>query len=52
LTYYVVLKKEVAEQWEAKRKNDINTELNEIISYLKTPEGQKYVVKLNREDGR
>ena len=49
---YVVLKKEVAEQWEAKRKGDINTELNEIISYIKTPEGQKYVVKLNKEDGR
>jgi len=49
---YIVLEKEVAEQWEAKRKDEINTELNEIISYINTPEGQKYVVKLNKEDGR
>jgi len=49
---YVVLQKEVVEQWEAKRKGKINAELNEIINYIKTPEGQKYVVKLNKEDGR
>jgi hypothetical protein len=48
----VVLQKEVAEEWEDKRKDEINTELNEIISYINTPEGQKYVVKLNKEDGR
>ena len=49
---YVVPQKDVVEQWEAKRKGDINAELNEIINYIKTPEGQKYVVKLNKEDGR
>lgn len=49
---YMVSQKEVVEQWEAKRKGKINAELNEIINYIKTPEGQKYVVKLNKEDGR
>ena len=39
-------------QKETKRKDEINTELNEIISYIKTPEGQEFVVKLNKEDGR
>lgn len=49
---FVVLQKEVAEEWENKRKGAITTELNEIISYMKTPDGQQYVVKLNKEDGR
>jgi len=49
---YVELQKEVAEKWEGKRKDEINAELDEIINYIKTPEGQNYVVKLNKEDGR
>ena len=49
---FVVLQKEVAEEWENKRKGAITTELNEIISYMKTPDGQQYVVKINKEDGR
>lgn len=49
---FVTIDQAVAAEWEGKRRGEINTELNEIISYLKTPEGEKYVVRLNREDGR
>jgi len=49
---YVVIEQAVADAWEAERRGEINTELDEIISYVKTPEGQKYMVKLAAEDGR
>ena len=49
---YVVIEQAVADAWEADRRGEINAELNEIINYVKTPEGQKYMVKLGVEDGR
>jgi hypothetical protein len=49
---YVVIEQDVADAWEADRRGEINAELNEIINYVKTPEGQKYMVKLGVEDGR
>ena len=39
---------EMIATWEAKEK----TEAQQIMNYLNSPEGQKYVVKLNMEDGR
>jgi ABC-type Fe3+ transport system substrate-binding protein len=39
---------EMIATWEAKEK----TEAQQIINYLNSPEGQKYVVKLYMEDGR
>jgi hypothetical protein len=42
----------VADNWESERSTEIRAELNEIMSYIQTTEGQQYVVKLNKEDGR
>lgn len=49
---FVSPKEEVLAEWVAKRKADVDKELSEIISFLNTPEGQQYIVKLNKEDGR
>jgi len=49
---YVVIEQSVADEWEAERRGEINTELNEIISFVKTAEGQEFMVKLGGEDGR
>lgn len=38
--------------WEAKRRDEIRREIDEIKNFLQTPEGQNYIVKLNKEDGR
>jgi len=51
LTFIVPEEEKIAE-WKAEREPKIQQELNEIISYLKTPEGKQYIVKLNKEDGR
>lgn len=51
LNFIVPEQKEI-DKWEAKRTTKIQQELNEIMSYLKTPEGKKYIVYLNKEDGR
>ncbi len=42
----------VVAEWEVKRRDEIRKEIDEIKSYLRTPEGQNYIVKLNGEDGR
>ncbi len=39
-------------EWQSKRKSDIKMEISKIISYVHTPEGEKYVVALRKEDGR
>lgn len=49
---YVVIEQSVADAWEAERRGEINAELNQILSYVKTPEGQKYLSKLHADDGR
>jgi ABC-type glycerol-3-phosphate transport system substrate-binding protein len=45
---FIEANSEMIATWEAKEK----TEAQQIINYLNSPEGQKYVVKLNMEDGR
>ena len=50
--HFTVPNKQIIEQWTAERKTKIDKEIDEIISYLKTPEGKKYLVYLNKEDGR
>jgi hypothetical protein len=45
---FVAPKEEEVARWEARKK----TETQEIISFLETAEGRKYVLPLNREDGR
>ena len=45
---FIEANSEMIVKWEAKEK----TEAQQIINYLNSPEGQKYVVKLNMEDGR
>ncbi len=42
----------VIAEWESKRKAATQKEITEIISYIQTPEGKKYVLPLNKEDGR
>jgi len=49
---FIVPEEEKIAEWKAEREAKIQRELNEIIGYLKTPEGKKYIVKLNKEDGR
>ena len=45
---FVEANKEMTATWEAKEK----AETQQIMNYLNSPEGQKYVVKLNMADGR
>lgn len=49
---FVEPEKEVIAKWESKKKDKIQKEISEIISYIQTPEGKKYVLPLNKEDGR
>jgi hypothetical protein len=49
---FVVPEEQKLAEWKAEREPKIQKELDEIMSYLKTPEGQKYIVELNKEDGR
>ncbi len=49
---FVEPEKEVIAKWESEKKDEIQEEINEIISYIQTPEGKKYVLSLNKEDGR
>ena len=49
---FVVIEQSVADAWEAERRGEINAELSQILGYVNTPEGQKYMVKLRPEDGR
>ena len=42
----------VIAEWESKRKAATQKEITEIINYIQTPEGKKYVLPLNKEDGR
>lgn len=39
-------------KWTAKKEADIREEIDEITDYIKTPEGQKYIVYIRKEDGR
>jgi hypothetical protein len=49
---FIAPEEEKIAEWKAEREAKIQRELNEIIGYLKTPEGKNYIVKLNKEDGR
>lgn len=49
---FVEPEKEVIAKWESKKNDKIQKEISEIISYIQTPEGKKYVLPLNKEDGR
>ncbi len=49
---FVSPKEEVLAEWVGKRKADVDKEMDEIITFLNTPEGKKYVVNLNKQDGR
>jgi hypothetical protein len=50
---YEVIQQAAANDWESESRGEIITELNEIISYAKTTEGQnRMVVRLEMEDGR
>ena len=49
---FVAIEQAVADAWEAERRGEINAELDQIMTYVKTPEGQQYMVKLEAEDGR
>jgi len=49
---YGVIQQAAANEWENESRGEIITELNEIISYAKTPEGQNRMVRLEMEDGR
>jgi len=45
---YIEAKPDMLMQWEAKHK----AKTQEILSVLHSPDGQKYIVRLNRSDGR
>ena len=49
---FVEPEEKVIAKWESKRKAATQKEITEIISYIQTPEGKKYVLPLNKEDGR
>ena len=49
---FVEPEEKVIAEWESKRKAATQKEITEIISYIQTPEGKKYVLPLNKEDGR
>ena len=49
---FVEPEEKVIAEWESKRKAATQKEITEIISYIQTPEGKKYVLSLNKEDGR
>jgi len=49
---FVTTKDDVINQWKGERGAEIRKEIDEIKAFLKTPEGQAYIVKLNKEDGR
>jgi hypothetical protein len=49
---FVEPEKEVIAKWESEKKDEIQKEISEIISYIQTPEGKKYVLPLTKEDGR
>lgn len=49
---FVEPEEKVIAEWESKRKADTQKEITEILSYIQTPEGKKYVLPLNKEDGR
>jgi hypothetical protein len=49
---FVVPVKEEIDKWVAKRETKVQANIAEIISYLGTPEGEKYVSTLSKEDGR
>jgi hypothetical protein len=50
--HFIVPEKEVIAQWESAKKDKIQKELNEVINYLNTPEGNEYIVELEQKDGR
>ena len=50
--HFIVPEKEVLAQWESAKKVRIQKELNEVISYLNTPEGKQYIVYIYKNDGR
>jgi hypothetical protein len=45
---FIMPKQDEVAKWEDTKRSEVQ----EIISYLETPEGRKYVVPLGREDGR
>ena len=49
---FVEPEEKVIAEWESKRKAVTQKEITEIIRYIQTPEGKKYVLPLNKEDGR
>ena len=49
---FVEPEEKIIADWELKRKAATQKEITEIISYIQTPEGRKYVLPLNKEDGR
>lgn len=38
--------------WVGKREVEVEDEIKDIIVFLDTPEGKKYISDLNKEDGR
>ena len=48
----IVPNEEEIGKWTAEREEEIRKEINEINDYIKTPEGQKYIVYIRKEDGR
>lgn len=49
---FIVADEAALENWLADKKEKTEAVINHTISYLNTPEGRKYVVPLNIEDGR
>ena len=49
---FIVPNEEEIGKWTAEREEEIRKEINEINDYIKTPEGQKYIVYIRKEDGR
>lgn len=49
---YISPKREVLAEWVAERRAEVEKEISEIIGYLQTPEGKRYVVTLSKQDGR
>jgi len=51
---FLSTKPEVVAVWEARKekKEKAEAELKEIINYLATPEGARYISNINKEDGR
>ena len=51
-TNFLVPNEEEIAKWRVGREAEIKKEIDDITNYVKTPEGEQYIVYLRKEDGR